>query len=178
MGLKIFNLIFQLDNEKFKSLEWANRFLERHLLELRIHQLEITDEIRDKFLSFLESSKLEDNTESKLDRNYELGEFTSIEKAPYFYSQPFFLINYQSAKEGIEAFCWNNNIRSIIILEIPNEMKAHLENVRSLKVKEGKIKTKNIPITERGQKHARIIIRVHETSDLKFQRFKIQVDEL
>ncbi len=51
-------------------------------LELKINQLEIKSGIRDKFLMFSESRKLENNTESKLDCSYELEKSTSLEKEP------------------------------------------------------------------------------------------------
>lgn len=178
LGLEIFNLFFHLDNEILANLDWYREFLERYLLELRIHQIEISNEMKEKFLAFLQPRKLQNNTGSKLDRNYELEEFTAIKEAPYFYRQPFFLINYHLKNNVVEAFCWNNTIRSIVILKIPQDVDIHLENVRSIKIEEGYVRTKKISPMIRNKKNARIIIEMNKMVELGFERFEIRVEKL
>lgn len=173
LGLKIFGLFFQLDAEKLAEFEWHTELLERYLLELRINQEEITDQMKEKFLTFLDAQKLQDNTHTKLDSKNELEKFTPIDKAPYLYQQQFFLINHQRVDDGIEAYCWNDIIRSIMIIKFPPNLNVHLENVRTINIKEGKIKTNKIPLIDRNHKHARIVIEIHKNAKLEFKKFNI-----
>ncbi len=177
LGLRIFMLLFQMEEEELAKLEWSRQFLERFLLEVRIKRKDITDEMRAKLSDFLEPQMLEDNTKSVFDSSNELNEFTPVGEAPYFYRQPFYLIESVHANGKIEAYCWNTNIKSIVILKFPAAHEAHLKNVRAIKIKQGYIKTKRISFRDRAKKPGRIIIMLNVDCDITFQRFQLELEK-
>jgi hypothetical protein len=62
-----------------------------------------------------------------------------------------------------------------MIIKFPPNLNVHLENVRTIKIKEGKIKTNKIPLVDRNRKYARIIIETHKNAKLEFKKFNIDV---
>jgi len=172
-GLQIFDTLFHLSNERLKAFPWHLDFLKRYSLELKINQKEINEQIELKFLEFLDKRDLEDNTNKKLDRNSELPEFTPLEVAPFFYKQDFFLIRSNEDGDKCEAYCWNDSIRSIIIISIPKNLCSNFKNVRIIKLIGGNIKTKRISM--QNKKNARIIIELDENLILDIKRFKLDI---
>ena len=129
--------------------------------------------MRTRFLRFFGPEILEDNTRIKFDRSNELNEFTPIEKCPYFYRQRFFMIKYEENKEFYQVFCWNENIKSIVLLEFPKKLCPNLKNIRWLQISKGKIKTKGVPFNMK--RRVRIITKLNDDCILKERRFKINI---
>ena len=175
-GLQIFKALFELNAEALKNLEWHEDFLKRYLLELRIHQETIIDAAEQKFLSFLTSENFRDHTKSQFDSSSELKELTPIETTKMLFRQPFYFIRRGENLKGFcEAYCWNDNIRSIVLLYIPEKLETHLENVKIITIKSGNIMTKSVP-REKKQK-ARIVIVLSDNCELEFQRFTMEMEE-
>lgn len=172
-GLLIFDTLFNLSLENLEQLKWRDGFVQRYILELRINQKELTENMRCKFLSFLQERDLEDNTKVKFDRSRELPESTSIEDANYLFRQPFFFMRAEEQDHFYKTYCWNNAIRSIIILTIPIKVLSNLKNVRSILILSGNIKTRNVSPKEK--KNARIIIELEENCNVNLERFKLNI---
>lgn len=175
-GFNIFNAIFQLDRRGLENLEWYKDFLKRYLLEIRINQKEISEAMKIKFLKFFPTS-LDDNTNSTFDRNYELKEFTPIDDTPTFYRQVLYFITMKELDHFIEAYCWNDMIRSIVLLQIPRKLCPRLKNVKTLQIKSGNIKTKKILPMDKKKKKARIIIELDENFHLDLERFQMKISK-
>ena len=132
--------------------------------------------MKTKFLNFLEPKYLEDNTNATFDRSLEIKEFAPIQEAPYFYKQSFYFISVTESPEIYEASCWNDNIRSLVILNIPRYLYTHLKNVRIIQIRSGDIRAKRVsPI---NRKNARIIIELDDNVELELQRFKIDIENV
>ena len=172
-GLKIFDTLFNISTERLKVFPWHLDFLKRYSLELKINQKEITEEMKLKFLEFLAKTDLEDNTNKKLDRNSELSEPTPLEEAPFFYKQDFYFIRANEGGTKCEAYCWNDSIRSIVIISIPKNLCSNFKNVRIIKLISGNIITKKISM--QNKKNARIIIELEEYFSLDIKRFKLDI---
>lgn len=172
-GVKIFDALFQIPYEVLEDFPWHLDYLKRYSLELKINQKKITEPMKLKFLKYLDKKDLEDNTRKKLDRNSELSEPTPLEEAPFFYKQDFFLIRSIEDDDKCEAYCWNDSIRSIIIISIPKNLCSNFKNVRIIKLISGMIKTKRISM--QNKKNARIIIELEENFVISLERFKLNI---
>ncbi len=172
-GLLIFDTLFNLTLENLEQLKWRDSFIKRYILELRINQKELTENMRSKFLSFLQERDLEDNTKVKFDRSRELSELTSIEDANYLFRQPFFFTQAEEQNHFYKTYCWNDAIRSIVILIIPKKILSNLKNVRSILIIDGNIKTRKISPKEK--KKARIVIELDDNCNINLERFKLNI---
>ena len=75
-----------------------------------------------------------------------------------------------------EVLCWNEIIKSFVMLQIPRKLKHNLKNAISLIIKYGNIKTKNVPV--RKKKIARIVIMLDETCKLDFEQFHMDIKNI
>ncbi len=172
-GLQIFDVLFNLTIESLKNLDWRDTFLKRYILELRINQREISEQMKAKFLKFLQGKDLENNTHVKFDRSCELPEPTNIEETNFLFRQPFYFMRGVEQDEFYKTYCWSDAIRSIVILFVSKQIYSNLKNVRSIQILTGDIKTRKIPPKEK--KKARIIIELHENCNLNIERFKLNI---
>ncbi len=175
LGLRIFKALFELNADTLKSLEWHLDFLKCHLLELRIRQEQISDTAEQKFLGFLSPDSFKDHTRAPFDSSSEVKEFTPVESTKLLFSQPFYFAQESAPLNGYrELYCWNDYIRSIVILLVPEKLWVPYANLKTIAIKSGNIKTKGVP-REKKQK-ARIIIVLDEDCKLDFQRFTLDVE--
>ena len=172
-GLQVFDALFQVEQELLDNLSWCEDFLKRYILELHIHNEPITDEMEKTFLAFLNPRALEENTNKPFDRTNSLKKFTPIKDTAYFFRQEFYLIKFEETPQEYKTYCWNDIIKSIVLIQIPLSLGEHLENVRAFKITKGKIKTKNVSFAERGK--ARIKIILDEQCELDYERFKVEI---
>lgn len=174
-GLQLFNALIELSNERIKTFNWYQEFLKRYILELKVSRQEINPLLREKLLYFIPKKELEDNTSMNFDRQFELKNFTSINLTPILYKQPFFYIRSVDFNEFWKVYCWNDSIRSIIILLIPKILRSNFKNIRTISIIEGKIRTKKPILKEK--KNARIIIEIDDSSILDFKIFQLKIFE-
>jgi len=172
-GLQLFDVLFELSIENLEKLDWRKDFLKRYVLELRINQREISEEMKTKFLNFLQKKDLENNTLVKFDRNSEVPELTAIEDTNFFFKQPFYLMRAEEQEIYNKTYCWSDGIRSIVSLIIPKRICSNLKNVRSIQILMGDIKTKKPSPKEK--KSARIFIELDENCKLNLERFKLNI---
>ena len=172
-GLHIFDVLFNLDTNKLKNLEWHLDYLKRYILELRINERKISPQMEEKFLHFLNESDLANNTKVKFDRSLELNEMTPLETTNFLYKQIFYFMRALQQDAYYETYCWNDSIRSIVIVHIPYNLCNNLKNVKTLKVLGGKLQTKKISISKK--KNARIIIELGINCKLYLERFKLEI---
>ena len=173
LGHLIFNVIFSLEEQKLKNLAWHEEFLYRYVRDLRVNQIDISDKIQNKILNFLPEKSLENNTNIKFDTTLSIQDFLPIENANALYQQPFYMVHMEESENIYEVLCWNEPIKSFVLLEIPRELNINLKNANSLKIKSGNIKTKNVPI--RKKKVARIVILLDKACKLDFEQFHIEI---
>lgn len=176
LGHLIFNVIFSLKEEKLKILTWHEEFLYRYVRDLRVNQIDINDEIQNKILHFLPEKCLENNTNINFDTTLTLHDFLPIENANSLYKQPFYMAHMEENDKTYEVLCWNETIKSFVLLEIPRELNINLKNANSLKIKSGNIKTKNVPMKKK--KIARVVILLDETCKLDFEQFHIEIKNI
>ena len=105
-----------------------------------------------------------------------LEEFTPLDNTKFIFRQRYYLIQFEKVNGFYEAYCWNDNIKSIVILKIPNKCAEHLENVRYLKIKEGNIMTKNVPLGKKIK--GRIMIFLDDNCILEYNRFKMEIVDI
>ena len=172
-GLHIFDVLFNLDTNKLKNLEWYLDYLKRYILELRINERKISPQMEEKFLHFLNESDLADNTKVKFDRSLELNEMTPLENTNFLYKQIFYFMRALEQDAYYETYCWNDSIRSIVIVHIPYNLCNNLKNVKTLKVLGGNLQTKKISLSKK--KNARIIIELDINCKLYLERFKLEI---
>ncbi len=172
-GLQLFDVLFELTIENLENLDWRKDFLKRYVLELRINQREFSEEMKTKFLNFLQKKDLENNTLVKFDRNSEVPELTAIEDTSFFFKQPFYLMRAEEQEKYNKTYCWSDGIRSIVSLIIPKRNYSNLKNVKSMQILTGDIKTKKPSPKEK--KNARIFIELDENCELNLERFKLNI---
>ncbi len=172
-GLQLFDVLFELTIENLENLDWCKDFLKRYVLELRINQRDVSEEMKTKFLNFLQKKDLENNTLVKFDRNSEVPELTAIEDTNFLFKQPFYLMRAEEQEKHNKTYCWSDGIRSIVSLIIPKRIYSNLKNVRSIQILNGDIKTKKPSPKEK--KNARIFIELDENCKLNLERFKLNI---
>jgi hypothetical protein len=172
-GLQLFDVLFELTIENLENLDWRKDFLKRYVLELRINQREVSEEMKTKFLNFLQKKDLENNTLVKFDRNSEVPELTAIEDTNFLFKQPFYLMRAEEQEEYNKTYCWSDGIRSIVSIIIPKRIYSNLKNVKSIQILSGNIKTKKPSPKEK--KNARIFIELDENCELNLERFKLNI---
>ena len=173
LGLKIFKTLINLELTTLRGLEWHEEFMKRFLLEIRIHQEKLDVKTKSTLLKFLEERELEDNTSSKFDSSSELNDFTPINEIKLLFREVFFLINFEEDNSKFKIHCWNNKIRSVVYIFLPNTLVSHLENVKSFRILSGSIKTKRV---SRGSNiKARIIIILQDNCIIEFNRFRMDI---
>ena len=172
-GLQLFDVLFELSIENLEKLDWRKEFLKRYVLELRINKREISEEMKTKFLNFLQKKDLENNTLVKFDRNSEVPELTAIKDTNFFFKQPFYLMRAEEQKKNNKTYCWSDGIRSIVSLIIPKRNYSNLKNVKSIQILNGDIKTRKPSPKEK--KNARIFIELDENCKLNLERFKLNI---
>lgn len=59
------------------------------------------------------------------------------------------MVHMETNNKIYEVLCWNEIIKSFVLLQIPRKMKLNLKNAISLTIKSGKIKTKDVPLREK-----------------------------
>ncbi len=172
-GLQLFDVLFELTLKNFENLDWRKEFLKRYVLELRINQREFSEEMKIKFLNFLQKKDLENNTLVKFERNSEVPELTAIEDTNFLFKQPFYLMRAEEQEKYNKTYCWSDGIRSIVSLIIPKRICSNLKNVRSIQILNGDIKTRK-PLPKE-KKNARIFIELDENCKLNLERFKLNI---
>jgi len=172
-GLQLFDVLFELTIENLENLDWRKDFLKRYVLELRINQREFSEEMKTKFLNFLQKKDLENNTSVKFDRNSEVPELTAIGDTNFLFKQPFYLMRAEEQEKYNKTYCWSDGIRSIVSLIIPKRICSNLKNVRSIQILNGDIKTKKPSPKEK--KNVRIFIDLDENCELNLERFKLNI---